>query len=234
MDALFVIGTDTGVGKTMITGLFGRYLQERKYRVVTQKWVQTGSRVPEDVYTHLSLMKIKPRAMRPYLKDMAPYVFAYPASAHLAARRAHRTISSAKITAAFAALTRLFEFVIVEGIGGALVPLNRKSLVIDIAVKLRLPVLIVANNKLGAVNHTLLTIEAIRIRGLNVVGVVMNSPQNNQHSAVTRDNPQIIQKLSQVPVLGLMPWSNTADEAVRAFRPIGSRILTRMNRRKYG
>jgi dethiobiotin synthetase len=233
MHALFVIGTDTGVGKTVITGLLGRYFQEKKIQVVTQKWIQTGSRAPDDVYTHLRLMRVGKQAMRPYLSDMAPYIFPYAASAHLAARNSRRTISAARIIAAFKALSLSFDFVVVEGIGGALVPFNRRCLVIDIAAELKLPVLIVAHNKLGAINHTLLTIESVQKRHMPIVGVVMNTPLAGSHSRIIADNPHIVQALTNVPVLGTLIHSGNAGGLYRAFQPIGRRILAGLKRRGY-
>ena len=159
MKAIFITGTDTGVGKTTVSGLLGRFISDRGYLPVAHKWIQTGKEnFPTD-----------------YLQWEFVYKFKFPSSPHLAASLEKKAISVNKIKNSFRSLKKKFDFVIVEGIGGALVPFNRRNLVIDIAKKLNLPVLIVANNKLGAINHTLLTIEAIKMRKMKVIGIIFNN-----------------------------------------------------------
>src|SRR4030042_66893 len=141
MQAIFVVGTDTGVGKTVVTGLLGRYLLERGYNAITQKWIQTGSEgFPEDIDTHLRLMQKERQDVACYLSHMAPFVFKFPASPHLAARLENKQIRTNRIIRSFKLLTKEFDFVVVEGIGGALVPFNKRRLVIDIEKDLDLPV----------------------------------------------------------------------------------------------
>ena len=102
-------------------------------------------------------------------------------------------------------MEKKFDCVVVEGIGGALVPYNSKNLVIDIAKELNLPVLLVAGNKLGAINHILLTLEALESRKLEILGIIFNNLEE-QDRTILRDNPRIVEKLSKVKVLGIFPW----------------------------
>ncbi|MCF7975407.1 MAG: dethiobiotin synthase [Phycisphaerae bacterium] len=222
---IFITGTDTAVGKTLVTGLLAQYLLGQTWSVITQKWVQSGcSGFPEDIDTHLHWMGRTREGIANYQEAVCPYVFALPASAHLAAEAEGRTIDLAVIKQAYEQLAARFEWVLVEGMGGALVPYSRKALLLDLADDLDLPVLIVVKNKLGAINHTLLTIEAIQGRGLTVLGVVFNGPEH-EPDAVSEDNPKIIQELTDVPVLGTLPWTQDEAGLTQAFESIGRAIL---------
>jgi dethiobiotin synthetase len=225
MKAVFITGTDTEVGKTIVCGLLGRYLLEKGCNAVTQKWIQTGSDdYPIDIAAHLKIMGLKKSDYQNYLADIAPYVFKLPASPHLAAAVEKKKISAVKIRNSFKGLTKQFDFVIAEGIGGALVPFNKKRLVIDIADELDLPVIIVAQNKLGAINHTLLTIEAIKARGMNILGIIFNGQKQKADKIILDDNPQIIKSLSKEKILGYLPWQKNVDLLYNAFKPIGEKV----------
>jgi len=208
MRAVFITGTDTGVGKTTVTGLLGRFLLDNGHRAITQKWIQTGSdKFPEDIVRQ-------------------PYTFKFPASPHLAARLERKTISKARIKKSFLFLKDRFDFVIVEGIGGALVPFNGKDLVIDIAKELDMPVLLVVANKLGCINHTLLTIEAIKRRGMKIVGIIFNNNQSAEtENIISKDNPRIIKKLTGEKILGVLPYSKNEAKLYQSFVPIAKKVL---------
>lgn len=243
MKAIFIIGTDTGVGKTIVTGLLGRYLLGKNCSVITQKWIHTGSRkYLEDIEVHLKLMKReKENNIRRYMPQMAPYAFKFAASPHLAAGLEKKIIYEDKIKQSFRLLSREFDFIIVEGIGGALVPFNRKNLVIDIAKELGLPVLIVAGNKLGAINHTLLTVEAVRKRRMKIIGIIFNSQRAKKNDSrpsargrdkiILQDNPKIIKILTRETILGSLPWLKNENRLYEAFVPVGNKILARLKRK---
>ncbi|MBU2437134.1 MAG: dethiobiotin synthase [Candidatus Omnitrophica bacterium] len=223
---VFVTGTDTGVGKTIVTGLLGRFLDEKGYRVITQKWIQTGSRnFPHDITEHLKLMGRIREDIREHLPYISSYVLKFASSPHLAARLEKRKIRVDKIKADFKVLQEQFDFVIVEGIGGVLVPFNKKRLVIDVARELKMPVIIVVGNKLGAINHTLLAIEAVRRRGLEIVGVIFNNLSKKGNKIILEDNLKIIKKISKEKVLGSLPYSKNKALLYSAFKPAGNKIL---------
>jgi len=224
--AVFVTGTDTEVGKTVVCGLLGRYLINKGHNVITQKWIQTGSEnFSEDIATHLTLMGRQKEDIEKYLPYINPYIFRFPASAHLAATLEKSSIDAAKIKNSFTILSKEFDTVIVEGIGGALVPFNKKDLVIDIAKELDLPVIIVVKNKLGAINHTLLTIEAIRARDMKILGLIFNGHEN-EDKIIANDNPEIIKTLTNERILGNLPLLKEQTLLQKAFRPIGDSILS--------
>lgn len=225
MRSIFVIGTDTGIGKTLICGLLGRYLLSRDCKVITQKWIQTGVRKSsQDIQTHLKLMKKKKRELKPYFGLACPYILKFASSPHLAAFVNRRHISADNIKKSFQALMKGFDFVIVEGIGGALVPFNTKQLVIDIVKDLRLPVLIVVGNKLGAINHSLLTIEALKQRGIKIAGVIFNNFSPKGNKLILRDNPKIVESISGQKILGTLPFIKNKDLLYKKFIPIAEKL----------
>ena len=231
MRGIFVTGTDTGVGKTIVTGLLAKFLVDKGYKVITQKWVETGScGFSKDVSFHLKLLGKRKQELRNYLADVSPYTFKFRFSPHLASGLEKRKISIERIKKSFKSLEKKFDFVIVEGIGGALVPLTRDKLVIDVAGELNLPVLVVVGNKLGAINHTLLTIEAVKARKMKIVGVVFNNLGNKESKLILKDNPKIIETISGQKSLGSLPWARDKNILHRSFKKIGKKILSNLFR----
>ena len=229
MRGIFVTGTDTGVGKTIVTGLLAKFLDDKGYKTITQKWVETGSRgFSKDIALHLKLMSKRKREFRDYLHKMSPYTFKFPSSPHLALSLERRKISIERIKKSFKSLEKAFDFVVVEGVGGALVPLTRDKLVIDVAGELNLPALVVVGNKLGAINHTLLTIEAVKARKMKIAGIVFNSLRNKENSIILEDNPKTIKSLSSEEVLGSLPWAKDINRLHKSFRKIGKKILSNL------
>lgn len=225
MSVFFVTGTDTDVGKSVVCGLLGRYIINKDRSVITQKWIQTGCEdFPEDIAMHLSLMDRQKKDIEKYLPYIAPYNLRFAGSAHLAAAMEKKKIDAEKIKDSFTKLSKKFDTVIVEGIGGALVPFNKKYLVVDIAAELKLPVIIVIKNKLGAINHTLLTVEALRARNMKIIGLVFNS-QKEEDKTIAEDNPEIIKILTGEKILGQLPWQKNRKLLQKAFENIGNNII---------
>ena len=207
MKAVFICGTDTAVGKTYFTGKIYNELLDKGINAVTQKWVQTGAKgFSPDIAQHLKMAGKTKIAVKDILALVNPYSFKRASSPHLAARLEKKKIDVQKIKSSFKKLSKMFDHVIVEGVGGALVPVNNKTLVIDIVKELKLPVIIVAANKLGAINHTLMTVEALKKRKIKILGIVFNNMQGGQDPRVLKDNPLIVSKLSGVPVLGTLSY----------------------------
>ncbi|HAJ56721.1 MAG TPA: dethiobiotin synthase [Candidatus Omnitrophica bacterium] len=229
MKAIFVAGTDTGVGKTVVTGCLARFFSQKGLRVITQKWVQTGAKkdISEDIDFHLKMMGKDRDDIRDYKNTVMPYVFNLSASPHLASRLERKNISSKKIKKSFGALSSCFDAVIVEGAGGVLVPIDSRHFLIDIAKDLKLPVLLVAENRLGAINQALLSIEALRARGMDVLGVIFNDLKKYD-ARILKDNPRIIKKLSGVRVFGTLPRGKSGEEIYRSFVPIAQKIQMRL------
>lgn len=226
MKAIFVCGTDTGVGKTVVAGLFARYLLDKGYSVITQKWAETGYKVGEtDIDVHLRLMGKSWDDFANYRSSMSPYLFRLPYSPHLAARLEGKTISVKKIIKELGLLARDFELIVIEGTGGLFVPLDGKTLFIDVIERIAgLSVLVVAGNRLGGINHTLLTIGALSQRRIKNLGIIFNDCSTREEKAILNDNPKIVERLSGAPVLGRLPNVKSLGALQRLFIPIGDKI----------
>ncbi len=230
--SVFVTGTDTGVGKTVVTGLLARFLLEQGLRTVTQKWIQTGCNgFSEDVDKHLKLMMRTRDEYEGYIRDMEPCVLNFPASPHLAARLGSKVIDIGGIIRSWRRLESEFEAVIVEGAGGVMVPVDEETMIIDMCGDAGMPVIIVAANRLGCVNQTVLTVEALRNRGLDIVGVVFNRTRKDEDKEITADNPRIIGKITGVDILGDLPHEDDPEKLYKMFLPTGREILKRWRRR---
>ena len=206
--ALFITATDTGAGKTTVTRLLKNFLLKKGYNVITQKWIETGITAGNPLRESLR----------------RPYIFKFPASPHLSARLEKRKINSEKITRSFKALSEKGDFVIVEGTGGALVPFTDKKLIIDIAKKLRLSALVVVDNRLGAINHTLLTVEALKGRGIKITGIIFNNRHKNTNNIILKDNAETVRRLTGEKVLGILPYTKDRRKLQKAFAQIGAKV----------
>ncbi|MCC6868863.1 MAG: dethiobiotin synthase [Burkholderiales bacterium] len=170
---IFVTGTDTGVGKTVIAVALVRALRAAGVRVAGMKPVAAGIEAGEAEHADVAaLAAADGLALAP--RDRNPYAFAPPVAPHLAARQAGVRIDLSIIAAAYARIAGCAEAIVVEGAGGACVPLDATTDLLDLAHRLRLPVLLVVGVRLGCLNHALLTAEAIAARGLHFAGWVAN------------------------------------------------------------
>lgn len=171
MRGLFVTGTDTNVGKTFVGCALARGLRAAGVDVGVMKPAETG--VPESGPLDANALRIAAGVDDP-IEDVCPERFALPASPEVAARAEGRSVSLAAIRAAFSRLAGRHEFMLVEGAGGLLVPLDRETDMADLARELGLPVLIVTRARLGTINHTRQSLECAAARGLEVFGVVIS------------------------------------------------------------
>ena len=231
MKGVFVTGTGTGIGKTVVCGLLAGFLRARGMRVTTQKWVETGvTDGPSDIDVHRRLMGDPGVATEPPLADRCPYRFSLPASPHLAAALERRRVDPAVIEAAYRRLEEAHDAVLVEGAGGFLVPLSEELLTGDLVARIGLPVLVVAGNRLGCVNDVLLTVEAVRRRGIPLLGLVFNrlpGEGDGTPPEVLADNPRIVGRITQAPVLGEVPRLSDPVLGRKAFAPVGRTFLER-------
>jgi dethiobiotin synthetase len=208
--SLFVTGTDTGVGKTLVSAALLHALARHHTRVVGMKPVaaglvqQGGAWVSEDV---LALRAASTVAVPPALDN--PVALAEPLSPHLAAAQAGRHVAVADLLAAQRALLGLADVVLVEGAGGWRVPLNDRETLADLAVAMAAPVVLVVGLRLGCLNHALLTAEAIRADGLVLAGWVANSIDPDMRCQA--ENIATLRQRLQAPLLGVVPWLATPD-----------------------
>ena len=182
MSVLFISGIDTDIGKTYATGIMAKALMQQGISVITQKLVQTGvsvnsdsreMNIADDIVTHRQLMGI---ALQPCDIDSTtcPYCYEKPASPHLAVKLANTVLDPETITRSTQQLQENYDVVLLEGAGGLLVPITEQLLTLDYIVTQGYPVILVTSGRLGSINHTLLSLEAIRARGLTMHSVIYN------------------------------------------------------------
>ena len=168
----FISGIDTSVGKTAATGAIAKALAQAGKRVITQKMIQTGcEQVSEDIEEHRRIQGI------PFTEEdregwTCPYIFSYPCSPHMAAAKDGRTIDLQVITQATERLRERYEYVLLEGAGGLMVPNDFQSLTIDYIRDQGYPLILVTSGKLGSINHTLLSLFAAEQYGIPVQAIV--------------------------------------------------------------
>ncbi len=173
-ETIFVTGIDTDAGKSYATGWLANRIAATGRSVMTQKFVQTGNEGrSEDIELHRRIMH-RDMAAEEYALT-APMIFTYPSSPHLAARVDGREVDIRAIDDARKTLEERYDTLLVEGAGGMMVPLTERYLTIDYITDRRLDVALVTNAKLGSISHTLLALEAIERRGLNLRYLLYNT-----------------------------------------------------------
>ncbi len=171
----FISGIDTDAGKSYATAWLARRLMDEGKTVITQKFIQTGNvGASEDIEVHRRIMGTGMLA-EDLDHSTAPVIFSYPASAQLAAKIDGRDIDLTVIDAARQKLENRYDVVLVEGAGGLMVPITDDFMAIDYATTRNLPVILVTNSRLGSINHTLLSFEAIASRGMELYAVLYNT-----------------------------------------------------------
>lgn len=196
---IFVTGTDTGVGKTFVAAGIGAALRKRGTDVGVMKPVATGGCPSQD-----ALLLARAVSCGDPIEQINPVCLAEPLAPTVAARRAGRAVEMGKVWEAFRALSARHEFMIVEGIGGLLVPLAEGLTVADLAKGMGLPLVIVGRAGLGAINHALLTVEAARARSLRIAGVVLNQAEAGAWGTAEETNPGEIAAHAGVRILGVI------------------------------
>jgi dethiobiotin synthetase len=202
---VFVTGTDTGVGKTVVAGAVCAALTARGERVAAFKPAVTGldDPAPEGwLPDHELLAEAASAGQSP--DDVSPYRFGPPLSPHYAAELAGETLVPSRLVAAATEAGRDADALVCEGVGGLMVPLTPGYLVRDLAIDLGPPVLIAARTGLGTINHTLLTVGSARAVGLRVAAIVM-TPWPAAPEPIERSNRETVERLAEVPVYGLPP-----------------------------
>lgn len=188
----FISGIDTDAGKSYCTAWLAHELARNGQRVITQKFIQTGNTGhSEDIDLHRRLTGTG------YLPEdreglTMPEIFSYPCSPHLAARIDHRPIDFTKIERATLELARRYDTVLVEGAGGLMVPLTEDYLTIDYIAEKRYPLVFVTSGKLGSINHTLLSLEAIARRGIVLDTVLYNLYPTEEDKTIQEDTMRFI------------------------------------------
>lgn len=194
-NVFFVSGIDTNIGKSYATAYLARLWNEQGRRTITQKFIQTGNPegYSEDIELHRRLMGIN------YLPEdeqgiTKPEIFSYPASPDLASRIDGRVIDFDKIRQATEILSERYDAVLVEGAGGLMVPLTSDYLTIDYIREAGYPLVFVTSGRLGSINHTLLSFEAIERRGIQLHTVMYNMFPEGEDKIIQTDTEACIRR----------------------------------------
>lgn len=218
---IFVTGTDTGVGKTLVASGLAAWCKRQGIDVGVMKPVATGGHAD-------GLRLVKAAGVRDPQSLISPICYREPLAPYTAALVARRPVDWSVMMSAYRELRRRHPLLIVEGIGGLLVPLSRTKTVADLIAAMRLPVLIVAREGLGTLNHTLLTVEHAQRRGLHVLGVVVNEEQPPAKARgarlAERTNPAVLRTCLPVPVLGVLPHRRGLSSAPALARWIAEHL----------
>lgn len=218
--SFFVTGTDTGVGKTLVSCALLRGYAAAGARVIGMKPVAAGcaeGEIHEDVRQLRAASNVAAT-----LGQVNPYCFVPAVAPHLAAQHVGVIIRFERIVQSYRELAALADQVIVEGAGGFVVPLNDKQTSADLAVELGLPIILVVGMRLGCLNHAMLTVEAIKSRGLILAGWIANMLDTEMTMAEA--NVRALQQRIKAPLLGVLPHVLTPEERAAAF-PLNLRLL---------
>jgi dethiobiotin synthetase len=209
----FITGTDTDVGKTFIACALIEAFAARGIRASPMKPVAAGTTNVDGVEMNADVAAlIEVSGSGHELRDINPYCFAEPIAPHLAAQHEQRVIDIAVIRAAFERLKAEADTVLVEGAGGFLVPLNANQSMADIPAELGLEVILVVGMRLGVLNHALLSVEAIRTRGLTLAGWVANTPAAGAPMLAFDDNLATLARMIEAPFLGSVPVDDFGED----------------------
>ena len=202
---LFVTGTDTGVGKTVVAGAIAAWFRRQGRRVGVLKPIATGCERRREglVSTDAEFLAHCADARQP-LDLICPQRYAEPLAPSVAAERAGQPVDWATVQRSLDLILRESDVLIVEGVGGVMVPLDDRHTVLDLASWLGLPAVVVARPGLGTINHTLLTVNALRPM-THVAGVVINRYVADSAGVAEETNPRVIDKWGRVPVLCVVP-----------------------------
>lgn len=232
-NGFFVTGTDTGIGKTVVAGALIMALRAKGINACGMKPVETGCKringtlIPSDG----TFLKQIARMDDP-IEHITPFCFETPAAPSVASEIEKGDIDIRLIKERFQNLQKKYQPVIVEGVGGLLVPIKNDYFVIDLVRELALPLIVVSRPSLGTINHTLLTVNYALKEGIKVAGIIINFSNRPENTAAEKTNPAVIRKLSPVPVIGTFPYlENLEDETIKkaALTNICAEIILRCN-----
>lgn len=204
---IFITGTDTGIGKTVVAGGLALSLKKRGIDIGVMKPFETGVSKKNGQWEIQDGEFLKKTAG---LKDndslITPYCFKNPLAPYVAAKLENIKIDLNKVYDAFVELVSRYQLVLVEGAGGLLVPVKKDFLFANLAKDLNIPVIIVARPGLGTINHTLLTIKVAQSYGLEIIGIIFNNFDDSDYGIAEKTNPELVKEFSGIPVLGAMPF----------------------------
>jgi dethiobiotin synthetase len=220
----FITGTDTGVGKTIITASFIKIAKFLGLRPCGMKPIETGClntnlelRISDFEFGDTKLLPSDGMFLREIagmsepIDLIAPIRFKNPLAPLTASEIEGLYVDIKKIQKAYTELLKKYDVVIIEGIGGLLVPITKGYYVLDLARDFGLPLIVVSRPGLGTINHIMLTVNYAKKEGINVAGIIINYNQPPEGSLAEKTNPEIISQLTTVPIFGVFPYLKKVD-----------------------
>lgn len=215
---IFITGTDTGVGKTYIAAGIAQQLRRNGVNVGVMKPAETGCAVRAGTPVPRDAIRLRKAAgVKDSLDLVNPVRLRKPLAPLVAASLEGLRIDPRRIHNAFHTLSGRHDFMIVEGAGGIMVPIASGYSFLDLAQELGLPVLVVARPSLGTINHTLLTVNALKARDISIAGIVINYADDRRQGLAEKTSPAVIEELSGVKVLGTMRHASRSFSSIAAF-----------------
>lgn len=223
MKGIFVTGTDTGVGKTVVAVAIAFYLRSMGIPVGVMKPVQTGCRrTRRKLLGDDTRFLIQAAGVQDPPERITPYRFRHPLAPWTVSRLERVRIKASTLLRSYERLRRQYNYMVVEGAGGLAVPITAHMSFLDLAKLFGLPLLVVARPGLGTLNHTRLTVEYARRHHVPVQGIVLNQTEKRRTGLAEKTNPYILRRICQVPVLGNIPYidglsrsSQSSGETIR-------------------
>ena len=200
---VFVIGTDTDIGKTVITAGLAAVMQSLGYKAGVYKPFQSGAEEKNGFLISPDLSYVKQLDF--YVETLCTYLLKPPTAPYIAAEIDGVNINLSTVRRDFETLKRTCEIMLVEGAGGLMVPVTKDELMVDVAKMLDIPVVIVIRPNLGTINHTLLTINQAKAAGLDIAGVIINRYPLQTNDIAIKTAPRLIEEYSDVDILGIVP-----------------------------
>ena len=201
----FVTGTDTGIGKTVVAAALAHCLVQQGKRVAIFKPIASGCEMGEQgLVSSDALFLAQCGGTGQTAEEITPIRYEQPLAPLVAARLSKRAIDWDLIVQTYRNLTQNYDMVLVEGIGGIMVPLEADYLVQDLMADMALPAIIVARADLGTINHTLLTVQACRTHNLPIAGIILNQNQPSKNELAVESNPRVVSELTGAKILAIL------------------------------
>ena len=200
---VFVTGTDTDIGKTVITAGLAAVMQSLGYKAGVYKPFQSGAKEKNGFLISPDLSYVKQLDF--YVETLCTYLLKPPTAPYIAAEIDGVNINLSTVRRDFETMKQNCEVMLVEGAGGLMVPVTKDGLMVDVAKMLDIPVVIVVRPNLGTINHTLLTINQAKAAGLDIAGVIINRYPLQTNDIAIKTAPRLIEEYSDVDILGIVP-----------------------------
>ncbi|MGB9822986.1 MULTISPECIES: dethiobiotin synthase [Thermodesulfovibrio] len=210
----FITGTDTGVGKTIVAAAILRSFIKKGLKVGAMKVIETGCLNKDGILLPSDGMLLRDMAeMNDSVDLITPVKMENPLSPLVASRLENKEVDIDKIFKSFETLKKKYDYLLIEGVGGLMVPLIKEEkkktnfyFVRDLIKDMELPVIIVTRPTLGTINHTLLTLEALKNKKISVKGYIINFSEPAKNDIAEKTNPQVLKELLDIPCLGVFPY----------------------------